>query len=80
MKSILCFFILFHITLLSADDSNETVTSRLEDGYGNSAILSDSMPYLPEIKNGESVQFLGDLRLRSQTIKRSSEEIIVILN
>ncbi|MEA1919346.1 MAG: putative porin [Campylobacterota bacterium] len=74
MKTLVYLFILGYIGLLGADDSNETVSSRLEDGYGNSEMLSDSMPYLPKTKKGESVQFLGDLRLRSQTINRSSEE------
>lgn len=75
-KHIIFLLILFCTTLLSADDSNETVGSRLEDGYGNSEMLSDSMPYLPEIKKGESIEFLGDLRLRSQTIDRTTNEDI----
>ena len=79
MKRIIYLFLLGYIGILGADDSNQTVSSqtvssRLEDGYGNSEILSDSMSYMPQIKKGESVQFLGDLRLRSQTIKRGSQE------
>jgi len=76
MKILFFLFFFSTIALLSADDSNETVDSRLEDGYGNSEMLSDSMPYLPKIKKGESVEFLGDLRLRSQTIKRTTNEDI----
>lgn len=74
MKSILYLCLLCCTALLNADESNKTISSRLEDGYGNSEMLSDSMPYLPKIKKGESVQFLGDLRLRSQTIKRDSKK------
>ena len=75
MKTTLLFTTLFLLLTQSyASDTNESERpSRLEAGYGNSEILDDSMPYIPKIKEDENIQFLGDLRLRSQSIKRESE-------
>ena len=81
MKRLILLLVLFTLTANAVEikdniDANESERpSRLEAGYGNSEILSDSMPYLPKVKKGENIQFLGDLRLRSQSIKKGSASL-----
>jgi len=47
---------------------NQNRPSRLAEGYGTSELLSDNLPYMPDLKITEKIKFLGDIRLRSQTI------------
>jgi len=49
-------------------DTNTSTPSRLAEGYGTSELLSDNLPYMPDLKISEKIKFLGDIRLRSQTI------------
>jgi len=61
------------INILIAD-TNSTLhnepdrPSRLAQGYGTSELLSDNLPYMPDIQTDEKIKFVGDIRLRSQTI------------
>jgi len=44
------------------------IPSRLEEGYGSDELLSETMPYIPDVTTQERIKFYGDLRLRSQSI------------
>jgi hypothetical protein len=53
---------------------NDDRPSRLEEGYGSNELLSDNLPYLPTISLEERIKFVGDVRLRSQTIKKNGDK------
>jgi hypothetical protein len=53
---------------------NDDRPSRLEEGYGSNELLSDNLPYLPTISLEERIKFMGDVRLRSQTIKKNGDK------
>jgi len=66
MKKIYILLVLTLATLIA--DTNTSTPSRLAEGYGTSELLSDNLPYMPDLKISEKIKFLGDIRLRSQTI------------
>ena len=64
------------LTSILGADKNTTLNkqqvdrpSRLAEGYGTNQLLSDNLPYMPDMKIENSIKFVGDIRLRSQTIK-----------
>lgn len=52
----------------SVEDKNPDRPSRLAEGYGSDELLSGNLPYMPDISLEERIKFMGDIRLRSQTI------------
>lgn len=66
--SLLIFLIFVTQAIASSDIVSSEVPSRLEAGYGSDEMLSETLPYIPNVSEKEKVKFVGDLRLRSQSI------------
>lgn len=54
--------------------ANSDRPSRMEQGYGSDEMFSETLPYIPKVDNNENVKFVGDLRLRSQSIATSAPD------